>query len=132
LYFRKTAWKMDQETWCRLHEEAWRSFGGCVQYEVIDNLKQGVLQPDLYDPELNPLFAALLAHYSVVADPCRVADPDRKGAVENAIQHPGHGPEGAPVRDDRGPEHLAGPLGGALGRAPDPRPPEAPGPGDVR
>jgi transposase len=85
--FRKTAWKMDQETWCRLHEEAWRSFGGCVQYEVIDNLKQGVLTPDLYDPELNPLFAAVLAHYGVVADPCRVADPDRKGTVENAIQH---------------------------------------------
>jgi len=76
--FRKTSWKMDQETWCRLHEEAWRSFGGCVQYEVIDNLKQGVLTPDLYDPELNPLFAALLTHYGVVADPCRVADPDRK------------------------------------------------------
>jgi len=34
--FRKTAWKMDQETWCRLHEQAWRSFGGVSQYEVID------------------------------------------------------------------------------------------------
>jgi hypothetical protein len=46
-----------------------------------------VLTPDLYDPMLNPLFAALLTHYGVVADPCRVADPDRKGTVENAIQH---------------------------------------------
>jgi transposase len=29
----------------------------------------------------------MLAHYGVVADPCRVADPNRKGTVENAIQH---------------------------------------------
>jgi hypothetical protein len=41
----------------------------------------------LYEPELNPVYAAMLAHYGVVADPCRVADPNRKGTVENAIQH---------------------------------------------
>jgi hypothetical protein len=33
------------------------------------------------------VYAALLAHYSVIADPCRVRDPDRKGSVENAIHH---------------------------------------------
>jgi hypothetical protein len=29
----------------------------------------------------------MLGHYGVVADPARVLDPDRKGTVENAIQH---------------------------------------------
>lgn len=85
--FRKTMWKSDQETWSRAHEEAFRAFGGCPQYVVLDNLKQGVIKPDLYDPQLNPVYAAMLAHYAVVADPCRVGDPDRKGTVENAIQH---------------------------------------------
>lgn len=85
--FRKVVWKADQQTWARLHEEAFRHFGGAVSYCVLDNLKAGVIHPDLYDPELNPLYAALLAHYGVVADPCRVADPNRKGTVENAIQH---------------------------------------------
>ena len=33
------------------------------------------------------MYAALLAHYGVVADPCRVRDPNRKGTVESAIQH---------------------------------------------
>jgi DNA replication protein DnaC len=61
--------------------------GGCVRYVVLDNLKAGVLRPDLYEPELNPLYAALLRHYGAVADPCRVRDPNRKGSVENAIQH---------------------------------------------
>ncbi len=85
--FRKVVWKADQESWARLHEEAFRTIGGSVAYVVLDNLKQGVIRPDLYEPELNALYAALLAHYGVVADPCRVRDPDRKGAVENAIQH---------------------------------------------
>ena len=85
--FRKVAWKADQESWARLHEEAFRTFGGSVQYVVLDNLKQGVLRPDLVAPEINPVVAAMLAHYGAVADPARVADPNRKGTVENAIQH---------------------------------------------
>lgn len=85
--FRKTVWKADQETWARLHEEAFHAFGGVPRYVVLDNLKAGVLRPDLYEPELNPLYAALLAHYGAVADPCRVGDPNRKGTVESAIQH---------------------------------------------
>lgn len=43
---------------------------------VLDNLKEGVLKPDLYEPALNPVYAAMLAHYEVVADPARVRDPN--------------------------------------------------------
>ena len=85
--FRTTVWKADQETWARLHEQAFHAFGGSTRYVVLDNLKAGVLRPDLYEPALNPVYAALLAHYGVVADPCRVGDPNRKGTVENGIQH---------------------------------------------
>lgn len=85
--FRTTVWKADQETWARLHELGFQAFGGSVRYVVLDNLKQGVVRPDLYEPELNPLYAALLGHYGVVADTCRIRDPNRKGTVESAIQH---------------------------------------------
>ena len=85
--FRKVVCKTDQAVWARLHEEAFRAFGGAPQYVVLDNLKEGVIRPDLYAPELNPVYAAMLAHYGVVADCCRVADPNRKGTVESAIQH---------------------------------------------
>jgi transposase len=85
--YRTTVWKADQETWARLHEQAFHALGGCPRYVVLDNLKAGVQRPDLYEPELNPVYAALLAHYGVVADPCRVGDPNRKGSVESAIQH---------------------------------------------
>jgi transposase len=85
--FRQVVWKSSQEVWAQLHEEAFRYFGGCPQYVVLDNLKEGVIKPDLYEPELNPVYATLLAHYGVVADPARVGDPNRKGTVENVIQH---------------------------------------------
>ncbi len=85
--FRKVVWTSGQVVWAKLHEEAFRYFGGSTRYVVLDNLKEGVIKPDLYEPELNPVYASVLAHYGVVADPARVADPDRKGSVENAIQH---------------------------------------------
>jgi hypothetical protein len=70
-----------------LHEEAFRALGGSTRYVVLDNLKEGVIRPDIYAPQLNPLYAAILAHHGAVADPCRVRDPNRKGTVESAIQH---------------------------------------------
>jgi transposase len=73
--------------WAELHEEAFRRLGGSVRVVVLDNLKEGVLKPDIYDPTLNPLYRDLLAHYGAVALPCRVRDPDRKGKVESAIDH---------------------------------------------
>ena len=85
--FRKVVWQSSKETWARLHEEAFRYFGGCPQYVVLDNLKEGVIKADLYEPELNTVYAAMLEHYGVVADPARVRDPNRKGTVENAVQH---------------------------------------------
>ena len=85
--FRRVVWKSSSEVWARLHEEAFRYFGGCPQYVVLDNLKEGVIKPDIFEPELNRVYAAMLAHYGVVADPARIRDPNRKGTVESAIQH---------------------------------------------
>jgi transposase/5S rRNA maturation endonuclease (ribonuclease M5) len=85
--FRKAVWKSSKETWSKVHEEAFRYFTGCPQYVTLDNLKEGVIKPDIYEPDINPLYAAMLEHYSVVADPARVRDADRKGTVENAVKH---------------------------------------------
>jgi hypothetical protein len=85
--YRYVVWKSGAEVWARLHEQAFRYFGGCCQYVVLDNLKEGVITPDLYEPEINRVYGAMLKHYGVVADPARVGDPNRKGAVESAILH---------------------------------------------
>ncbi|MCB1034125.1 MAG: IS21 family transposase [Acidobacteria bacterium] len=73
--------------WCELHERAWRRLGGVPRTNVLDNLKEGVLKPDVYEPELNPLFAAVLDHYGVTGLPCRVGHSDRKGKVERGVGH---------------------------------------------
>jgi hypothetical protein len=54
---------------------------------VLDNLREGVLTPDVHDPSLNPLYRDVLHHYGAVALPCRVRDPDRKGKVEAGVAH---------------------------------------------
>lgn len=73
--------------WCELHETALRRLGGVPKMLVLDNLGEGVLSPDIYDPAINPLYRDLLAHYGAVAMPCRVRDPDRKGKVESSVGH---------------------------------------------
>jgi transposase len=73
--------------WAELHEKAFRRLTGVTRVVVLDNLREGVLAPDVYDPALNPLYRAVLRHYGVVPLPCRTADPDRKGKVESAVAH---------------------------------------------
>jgi transposase len=73
--------------WAELHEKAFRRLGGSTRIVVLDNLREGVLVPDIYDPALNPLYRDVLAHYGAVAMPCRIQDPDRKGKVEAGVGH---------------------------------------------
>jgi transposase len=84
---RLLTWKSSTKTWAQLHEQAFRRLGGAPATVVLDNLREGVLQPDIHDPLLNPLYRDVLAHYGVVGLPCRVRDPDRKGKVEAGIAH---------------------------------------------
>jgi len=82
LVFRSSA-----RVWAELHEKAFRRLGGVTRTLVLDNLREGVVTPDVYDPTLNPLYRDVLQHYGVVALPCRVRDPDRKGKVESGVGH---------------------------------------------
>jgi transposase len=84
---RLLTWRSSAQIWAELHEQAFRRLGGTVKVIVLDNLGEGVLTPDIYDPRLNPLYRDVLAHYGVVALPCRVGDPDRKGKVEAGVRH---------------------------------------------
>lgn len=84
---RLLVWKSSSRVWAELHERAFRRLGGVTRVVILDNLREGVLRPDVYDPTLNPLYADVLAHYGAIAVPCRVGDPDRKGKVESAIGH---------------------------------------------
>ena len=84
---RLLVFRSSSQVWAELHEKAFRRLGGVTRIVVLDNLREGVLQPDIYDPTLNPLYRDVLSHYGSVALACRVRDPDRKGKVESGVGH---------------------------------------------
>ena len=90
--------------WAELHETAFRRLGGSPRCIVLDNLREGVIVPDYYDPTLNPLFKDVLAHYGVVCaiNPWTFEELGREGydfsrAVEYALDLDNH--EAVFVRD---------------------------------
>ncbi|SPP98240.1 Integrase, catalytic region (fragment) [Bradyrhizobium vignae] len=48
---------------------------------MLDNLKEGVVTPDPYEPEFDRLYGAVLAHYDVVADPAGVRNPRTRSST---------------------------------------------------
>ena len=84
---RLLVFRSSTQIWAELHEMAFRRLGGATRVVVLDNLREGVLTPDIYDPKINPLYRDVLKHYGAVALPCRVRDPDRKGKVESGVGH---------------------------------------------
>ena len=84
---RLLVFRSSTRVWAELHEKAFRRLGGVTRLVVLDNLREGVLTPDIYEPTLNPLYRDVLQHYGVTALPCRVQDPNRKGKVESGVGH---------------------------------------------
>jgi transposase len=59
---------------------------GCVpQIAVPDQLRSAVSGPDRYDPEINPTYAEMAAHYGIAIIPARPRKPRDKAKVENGV-----------------------------------------------
>ena len=84
---RLLSFKSSSRIWAELHERSFRRLGGAPRVVVLDNLREGVLKPDVYDATINPLYRDVLEHYGAVALACRVRHPNRKGKVESGIGH---------------------------------------------
>lgn len=74
--------RQDLATWLDCHIRAFEFFGGVPRTVLLDNLKAGVVRPDLYDPHINRAYGELEHHYGFVVDPAKVATPEHKGKVE--------------------------------------------------
>ncbi len=85
--YEEVVWSQDVETFIRCHVNAFDYFGGVVEYIKLDNLKSGVLEADLYDPELNPTYLAYSKHCGFIPLPCRVRTPQHKGKVEAGVKY---------------------------------------------
>jgi len=72
-------------TWNDCHCRAFEFFNGVPETIVLDNLKSGVIRPDIYDPTLNRAYAECERHYGFVADPAKVRMAKHKGKVERQV-----------------------------------------------
>jgi len=78
-------WAQDLPNWIEAHCRAFAFFGGVTQILVPDNLKAGVKKPCYYEPDLNPSYQEMAAHYGVAIIPARVRKPKDKAKVEAAV-----------------------------------------------
>jgi transposase len=76
---------MTLASWIGSHVRALEFFGGVPHIIVPDNTRCAVTRPDRYEPELNPSFAEMAAHYSTAIIPARVAKPRDKAKCESAV-----------------------------------------------
>jgi len=60
-------------------------YEGSTQFISLDNLKSGVVKPDLWDPQINRALAEAAEYYGVFVDPCRVGRSTDKGKVERFV-----------------------------------------------
>ena len=75
----------DLYSWISLHVNAFRFLGAVPQITVPDNLKAGVTRPCRYEPDLNPTYRDMAAHYGTTIIPARVGKPKDKAKVESAV-----------------------------------------------
>ncbi|MCF7761992.1 MAG: IS21 family transposase [Cephaloticoccus sp.] len=85
--YSEVVWRQDTETFIRCLENAFRHFGGVTATLVVDNLKAAVLQPDWFDPELNPKLRAFCEHYGTAVLPTKPAMPRHKGKIEAGVKY---------------------------------------------
>jgi transposase len=77
--------RQDLMSWISSHVRAFEFLGGCPCVVVPDNPKVGVIRPCWYEPEINPTYAEMAAHYGVAVIPARPRKPKDKAKVEAGV-----------------------------------------------
>ena len=72
--------------WIGSHVRMLEYFGGVSEIIVPDNEKSAVNKACYYDPDLNPNYTALAAHYNTAIIPARPYRPKDKAKAEVAVQ----------------------------------------------
>jgi transposase len=81
----EATWTQTMPDWIGSHVRTFEFMRGVPELIVPDNLKSGVKHPSYYDPEINPTYRDLAAHYGVAILPARVRKPRDKAKVEGGV-----------------------------------------------
>lgn len=84
--YAEATWTQELHNFISSHVRAFSFFGGTAAILVPDNPKQGVTKACYYDPDINPTYQDMAAHYSVAIIPTRPRAPKDKAKVESAVQ----------------------------------------------
>ena len=85
--FVRVVFRLDSRTWLTCHVLGLTFFGGVPRRIVLDNLADGVLRPDIYDPLFNRAYAELACHYGFLIDPARKGHSQDKPRVERVVPY---------------------------------------------
>jgi hypothetical protein len=83
--FVRFVFRQDIKTWIDCHVRAFNFFGAVPKTVLLDNLKAGIIKPDIYDPTINRTYAELERYYGFIADPAKVRIARHKGRVERSV-----------------------------------------------
>jgi len=82
----EATWTQALPDWLGSHARAFDFLGGVPKLIVPDNLKSGTTRACRYDPDLNPSYQQLAAHYGVAIMPARPYKPKDKSKAEVGVQ----------------------------------------------
>jgi transposase len=83
--YAEATWTQQLPDWIGAHIRAFAFLGGLPEIVVPDNTRCAVTDPHLYEPDLNPTYQDLAAHYGVAIIPARPRRPRDKAKVEAGV-----------------------------------------------
>lgn len=83
--YAEATWSQSLPHWIGSHARSFEYFGGVPHLLVPDNLKSAVQKTCKYDPDINPEYAAMAAHYGTAILPARPYRPKDKAKVEAGV-----------------------------------------------
>ena len=84
--YSEATWDQKLPNWIGSHVHTFEFLKGVPRILVSDNLKAGVTSPCRYEPDINPTYQEMAAHYGCAVIPARVKKPQDKAKVETAVQ----------------------------------------------
>jgi transposase len=83
--YAEATWNQELASWIGAHVRALEFFGGTPELLIPDNCRTAVTHPCRYEPDLNPTYAEMAAHYGMAVIPARVRKPRDKAKVEAGV-----------------------------------------------
>ena len=83
--YAEATWTQGLADWIASHQRIFAFLGGVPEIVVPDNLKSGVHKAHRYEPDINPTYQDLAAHYNVSIIPARARRPKDKAKAEVGV-----------------------------------------------